>query len=51
MIPYINLALAGALAAVCAWTDIKSITIYNRHTYPAAVIGLVYSRGDDSVHF
>ncbi len=43
MIVYINIAFAGALAAVCAWTDIKSMTIYNRHTYPAAAIGILYS--------
>lgn len=39
---YINLLLAGVLVAVCAWTDIKSMTIYNRHTYPAAVAGIIY---------
>ncbi|MCL6612986.1 MAG: prepilin peptidase [Peptococcaceae bacterium] len=43
MIAHINFILAGMLAAICAWTDMKSMTIYNRHTYPAAVIGTVYS--------
>ncbi|MCL5058869.1 MAG: A24 family peptidase [Actinobacteria bacterium] len=43
MIPYVNLILAGILTAICTYTDIKSMTIYNRHTYPAAVSGLVYS--------
>lgn len=43
MITYINIAFAGVLTVVCTWTDIKSMTIYNRYTYPAAVIGLIYS--------
>ncbi|MFZ5650945.1 MAG: A24 family peptidase [Bacillota bacterium] len=43
MIPHVNLILAGILTAICTYTDIKSMTIYNRHTYPAAVTGLVYS--------
>ncbi len=43
MISHVNIALAGALTAICAWTDIKSMTIYNRHTYPAVVVGLIYS--------
>ncbi len=42
MIPCLNLVLAGILTAICTYTDIKSMTIYNRHTYPAAVAGLVY---------
>lgn len=42
LVTYINLIPAGALAAICTWTDIKSMTIYNRYTYPAALIGLIY---------
>ena len=38
-----NIALAGILAITCAWTDLKSMTIYNKHTYTAAIIGLIYS--------
>lgn len=43
MIEYINLLLALPLVLICARTDIKSMTIYNRHTYPAAAVGLIYS--------
>ncbi|MCL5935005.1 MAG: A24 family peptidase [Firmicutes bacterium] len=43
LVIYINFLLAGALAAVCTWTDIKSMTIYNHYTYPAVVTGLIYS--------
>jgi len=50
LIPYLNPALAGVLAAICAWTDLKSMTIYNRHTYPAAVAGLVYSLATAQYH-
>ncbi|MHB8158116.1 MAG: prepilin peptidase [Desulfocucumaceae bacterium] len=39
----INILLAAALAAVCAWTDIKSRAIWNIFTYPAAVTGLMLS--------
>lgn len=42
MLTFINLIPAGALAVICTWTDLKSMTIYNRHTYPAALIGLIY---------
>lgn len=40
---YVNLLLAGVLTAICTWTDIKTMTIYNRCTYPAIVTGLTYS--------
>ena len=43
MILYLNIGLASVLAILCAWTDLKSMTIYNRHTYPAVIIGLIYS--------
>jgi len=42
LIPHANLILAGILTAICSYTDIKSMTIYNRYTYPAAVTGFVY---------
>ncbi|MCL5057154.1 MAG: A24 family peptidase [Actinobacteria bacterium] len=42
MIPHANLILAGILTVICSYTDIKSMTIYNRYTYPAAVTGFVY---------
>lgn len=43
MLTCAGLLTAGVLAAVCTWTDIKSMTIYNRFTYPAIAVGLVYS--------
>jgi len=43
LVSHVNLILAGILITICTYTDIKSMTIYNRHTYPAAVTGLVYS--------
>lgn len=41
-IDLINVVFGSILAAICAWTDIKSRTIYNKHTYTAAIIGLIY---------
>ncbi|MFZ5632129.1 MAG: prepilin peptidase [Bacillota bacterium] len=43
MLIYTNLLLAGVLTAVCTWTDIKSMAIYNRYTYPAILTGLALS--------
>lgn len=43
MILHINLAFATVLTVICSWTDFKSMTIYNRHTYPAVIIGFIYS--------
>jgi len=37
----LSFLLAGVLVAVCAWTDIRERTIYNRYTYPAVIIGLI----------
>lgn len=38
----INVLLAGVLVAICAWTDIKYMAIYNRVTYPAILTGIIY---------
>lgn len=42
MVAYINLGLAGILAAICMWTDLKTMAIYNKHTYPAVAFGVIY---------
>ncbi len=41
MVFYISLAMAVMLVAVSTWTDLKSRTILNRFTYPAAISGLI----------
>lgn len=41
MILYINLLLAGALVAICTWTDLRSRIIYNQYTYSAMIVGLI----------
>jgi len=37
----LNFLMAALLVALCAWTDIRTRTIYNRHTYPAIIIGII----------
>lgn len=43
MFAWANLIPAGILAGICAWTDIKSRHIYNKHTLPALAAGVIYA--------
>jgi Flp pilus assembly protein protease CpaA len=42
LLAYANFWLAGILVAICTWTDICKMTIYNRYTYSAIITGLIY---------
>lgn len=37
----VNLGLAGILAGITAFTDLKAMKIYNKHVFPFAAIGVI----------